>query len=274
MCVAVFFLALNPVTVGEPPSNTAYMPYNRYGYALIGLLMVEAVTEAKREEFQGGVSTGVTLAILLFLKITYFAGAMFLVAALAGCRRQTRERWLGILGGAGVVCLGFCWYLQFDLAAMWGDLRMASGAKPIEVNWWIVQNLRIPVASFLLLVSLSAAFLRSRAIALAGASMCVAGIFLLSTNFQFFDLPLNALMIILILNELSSEVPSQRSRALQRSGLLLFGMMFVFGCIAWDALGLGYGVANKRLWEQTAQARFDSARWRAFTLSSVSTSLP
>ena len=78
LCLMVVLLSINPSSVGEPPLRTSCMAYNRYGYALVTLLLVEGVAgrdaERRRAEFWGGVSTGAILALLLFLKISYFVG--------------------------------------------------------------------------------------------------------------------------------------------------------------------------------------------------------
>src|SRR4051794_12500288 len=74
LCVYVVLLTVDPVSVGEPPPNVSCMFYNRYGYALIALLLVEALQGG--EEMADGASTGVALGIALFLKASYFvAGA-------------------------------------------------------------------------------------------------------------------------------------------------------------------------------------------------------
>src|SRR3990172_6954335 len=60
------------------------MVYNRYGYALLGLVMLESfetvgTQRREKEEGIGGLSTGVAVALALFLKISYFFVAALLI---------------------------------------------------------------------------------------------------------------------------------------------------------------------------------------------------
>src|ERR1039458_8260998 len=116
-----------------------------------------------------------------------------------------------MVGGFLPVWLIFCAYLGFNLVPMWNDLRMVAGAKPARISWFIVDNLYLPVAFYLGFIFASARFLWSgghrpaaRGIGIAGVAACLAGIFLLSTNFQFYGLPLNAMAAILVLHEIAA----------------------------------------------------------------------
>ena len=275
LCLTVVLLSINPSSVGEPPLRTSCMAYNRYGYALVTLLLVEGVAgldpARRRAEFWGGVSTGVILALLLFLKISYFVGGAFLVAAVIPCREQVKERWAGMVGGFLPVSLIFCAYLGFNLVPMWNDLRMVSGAKPARISWFIVDNLYLPVAFYLGFIFASARFLSfgvatpaARAIRIAGVAVCVAGIFLLSTNFQFYALPLNAVAAILVLNQIGVLPAAANAHKLKHAALLLWGSLLVAGDLGYEALGLGFGAWQKYSWEETADASFHAAPLAGF----------
>ena len=267
LCLTVVLLSINPSSVGEPPPNTSCMAYNRYGYALAALLLVEAVAKpgvaGGRTELRGGVSTGVVLALLLFLKISYFVGAAALAAALIPCREQTKERWTGMVCGFAAVFSLFCAYLGFNLVPMWNDLRMVAGAKPARVSWFIVDNLYLGVAFYLAFIFASANFLASRgarpaarAVRIAGVAVCLAGIFLLATNFQFYGLPLGAVMAVLVLSELGAQPGDGASRTLNHAALLAWGSLIVAGSLGYEAMGLGFGVSQKQAWQETPQASF------------------
>ena len=263
MCLTVLFLSLSPVSVGEPPTRISCMPYNRYGYALMALLLLEAVKEGN--EFKGGLSTGAALALALFLKISYFVGGVFLFAGLLPCRKQSWERWAGLLAGSGIVSLAFCAYLRFNLIPMWNDLQMAAAARQVKLNWWIVENLRFPVAFFVLFVALSAALLwslgqagRARSVGIAAAATCIVGIFLLATNFQYYDLPLNALVVILILDALAGKAAPDDSRFRRQAWLLAAGSLFVLWSISYDVMSLGFGLEEKLSWKQVPHTSFDA----------------
>lgn len=267
LCLTVVLLAINPASVGEPPPNTSCMAYNRYGYALVALLLVEAVASpdsaGRRAEFQGGVSTGAILALLLFLKISYFVGAAALAAMLIPCRKQHKARWGGGFCGFLLVFLIFCAYLKFNLGPMWNDLQMVAGAKPTRVNSFIVENVYLSVAFYLAFIFASARFLAAggdgqaaRAVRIAGVAVCAAGLFLLSTNFQFYGLPLSAVMAVLVIRQIAVLAPRGNSHTLKQAALLLWGSLFVAGNVSYDSMGLGFGAAQRYSWGETAQASF------------------
>src|ERR1035437_557489 len=96
-------LALAPVTLGETfQLSTIAMSYNRLGYALLGLLIVESFPLREAEPARGvwgAFSTGAVCAILLFLKASYFLVALVLAAvSLAWSGRLERRRLVGRAG--------------------------------------------------------------------------------------------------------------------------------------------------------------------------------
>jgi len=278
MCLAVVLLAVNPTSVGEPPTNTSCMAYNRYGYALLALLILESLDPAdgpdrktRCSELWFGASTGAALALLLFLKISYFLGGGALLLALFPCRRQTRDRWIGLFSGFACIFLVFWAYLDFRLLPMWTDLRMVSGAKSPRMSWFIVENLYLTVIFYFgyLLAAclyLSKAGARSslRMARIAAPAICVAGIFLLTTNFQFYDLPLNALMIVLVLERICRHPAVPGMRPWKPAGLLLCGGFFVAGSLIYGALGLGFAVYGKQTWAREEHSAFQTPSLAGF----------
>jgi len=272
LCLTVVLLSINPSSVGESPPNTSCMAYNRYGYALVALLLVESMEPVaasdraeRRAELRGGVSTGALLALLLFLKITYFVGAAALVAALIPCRKQTRDRWTGIFFGFAPVFLIFWGYLDFRLTPMWKDFRMVAASKPARMSWFIFNNLYLSVAFYLAFVFAAGGLLSSggaqasaRAVRIAGIAVCLVGIFLLATNFQYYGLPLSAVMAILVLKRIGAQPPAEGSPAWKPAVLLLWGSLFVAGSLNYEAMGLGFGAFQKHAWEQTPHSSFQA----------------
>src|ERR1035437_3488367 len=97
-------LALAPVQLGENfRLSTIAMSYNRQGYALLGLLIVESFPlrhEEPERGLGGALSTGALCAILLFLKANYFLVGLVLAAiSLVWSGRLERRRWFGLAGG-------------------------------------------------------------------------------------------------------------------------------------------------------------------------------
>jgi hypothetical protein len=154
---------------------------------------------------------------------------------------------------------------------MWNDFRMVAGAKPVRMSWFIVDNLYLPVAFYLGFIFASAGFLwfggarpAARATGVAGVAVCLAGIFLLSTNFQFYGLPLNAMAAILVLHLIAAHPPAVSSHRLKHAGLLLWGSLLVAGDLGYEALGLGFGAWGRHSWEETAGGSFHAATLRGF----------
>ena len=81
------FLVTAPYSLGYWPYQSSHaMLYNRYGYALLGLVLLECFqrkegAEQDAGEMPGGISTGAIAAIALFLKANYFAISLPLIAA-------------------------------------------------------------------------------------------------------------------------------------------------------------------------------------------------
>ena len=134
-----FLLALlvaAPYSLGISPFLSSHaMIYNRYGYALLGLIFLDCFNppvgnSTPRAMFATGFSTGLALSLELFLKASYFfLGLAFIgfMALLLGS--LPRRRVLGIVAGFVLVSLCVLAYLRFDLWAVVNDLRMAAGAR-------------------------------------------------------------------------------------------------------------------------------------------------
>ena len=214
-------LALAPVQLGESfRLSTIAMSYNRQGYALLGLLIIESFPLRPEEPARGvagAVSTGAVCAILLFLKANYFlVGLVLAAASLLWNGRLERRRVIGLAAGFGVVALAFLAYLRFDLGAMLADLRMAADARSGAISpAFVIQVFAENFPGFLILSGLAAMtqmagtgiakggrlgrVLRFRPFALAIA-VYVAGVLLLVTNCQLERLPLHELVALLFLD--------------------------------------------------------------------------
>ena len=114
------------------------MSYNRQGYALLGLLIIESFPMRPEEPARGwggALSTGAVCAILLFLKANYFLVSLVLAAvSVVWNGRLERRRIVGLATGFAVVAMAFLVYLRFDIGAMWSDLRMAADARSGAVS--------------------------------------------------------------------------------------------------------------------------------------------
>ncbi len=255
VCMALALTSVAPFAIGESPYALTYaMFYNRWGYALLGLLLIESLAEYRyattRNVTLGGISTGVVVGTLLFLKVSYFLGSVFLLLGLARCRTQRFSRWVGIAGGFGVTFLTFYSYLCFTLAPLWSDLKTAALAKHVVLPESISGTLYKEVGLFLLFILSAALLMRrvegglsSRSILTAGFSVSLAGMFLLATNYQQRGFPLNCVLSILVINGVvTSFSMSGRKSLFLRSVVSLLGGLLVLIPISYDAIGLGFGL--------------------------------
>jgi hypothetical protein len=254
VCVIVVLMAIVPTTIGSSPQGiTPATTYNRCGYALVALLMIEAMAARRptreRDEFSGGLSTGFILGTLLFLKISFFMGAGLLIVALAPLRKQTRERWYGIGAALGVTVLAFAWYLRFDLAAMYNDLRTVAHTKHVMLGGYLARDLVINAFPLLLFAYLISRTETSRwdrnAIRIAALGVCLAGFFLLLTSWQFYSLPLNSVMAILLLDRAVPASARVTPAPGLRFSLLLLGSFFAVIYIGSEVTGLNYALSEK-----------------------------
>lgn len=112
---------------GHPFKYLGYVVlYNRYGIALLALVLVESFLRARKYRFRYellcGISTGVFCVLLFFLKITYFGVAFLGIIAGWFLVGRSRESWIGSLTGGFVAALSMLAYLRFDIGAIVGDL--------------------------------------------------------------------------------------------------------------------------------------------------------
>ena len=240
-CLFLAALVASPYPLGLTPFDSSHaMVYNRYGYALVGLVLIG-----------GGISTGVALGLALFLKASYFAVGLGLVGVLFLFRRTKGLG--GMAAGFAAVSLTLLWYLHFDLTAMLHDLQMAAGARASSLGFGIVLAKAVPLGSALLGIVLFGWVVSPR-LAWLGALVFGADLLLLSTNSQSSGLPLVAVAAILFLNEIKAPSPAAWALA-----AVLFVPQFVG-----DLAGLGYGALRK--FRAPPAAVFTSARLRPLKL--------
>ena len=136
MGIYTLLLIMSPFSLGfRPLMFSEAMIYNRYGYALLGIILVECCCHAMgnatgvADERKGAISSGAALAVLGFLKISFAMMAVpFLLFSLL--RSSGRNKRLLTFGAAfGLVAFLFSSYLRFDLGDMFRDLAMAAHAR-------------------------------------------------------------------------------------------------------------------------------------------------
>jgi hypothetical protein len=256
-------LALAPVQLGESfRLSTIAMSYNRQGYALLGLLIVESFPlrqEGPVRGVGGALSTGALCAIMLFFKANYFlVGVVLAALSLLWSGRLERRRLCGLAAGFAVPAMAFLVYLRFGQGAMLADLRMAADARSGALSpAFVMQVFAENFPGFLILAGLAATaqmavrpppgrgwvgrVLRFRPLALAGA-VYVAGVLLLVSNCQLARLPLHELLALLFLDcILQYPWPDVRHAAV----LALMGIGLILGTQSADGLSLLNGLRLK-----------------------------
>jgi hypothetical protein len=279
LTVLLVLLALGPFDVGNAPTMTSpAMVYNRYGFALVALGILEAVCPrrpfTKLSEFVGGLSTGVIAILLLFIKVSYFPGLGLLLLLLIGCRRQTLLRWTGLLTGACAAFAPFLMYMRWTLVPMWVNLQMLAGAKHVLREWFLVEAVygaAIPLAilAFIAfrLLSRHGAPKEGRSVLTVGLAVAAVGMCFVVANFPGSRLPLNAVAAVILVDLVETRFSARpRTETLMRCGVLLWGAWFIFTSLFLDATGLAYSV-----YARMAVTRVPGSTFSAPTLAGFST---
>jgi len=277
-CVFVVLLSLAPYEIGESPVSLApSTTYNRYSYALLALVVLEALcpprtgTNRQKEELMGGISTGLALGITLFLKISFFLAGVPLLAALCLCRPQDRRRWIGCASGFGLLFLAAMAYLRFDIGAVWHDLRLTAGAKKVPLQRGA--DVLLPTFGpmlWLILLSFFASLVRARGeekifprhLTFAAVVVAMVNYLVILGNHQDSGLPLGVALTIILLGVISGDgsQKTDRNLSLYRAVLLVWSAFFFIPPIASDLAGLGYGAIEANLSRHSSILEFDSPR--------------
>lgn len=237
------------------------MLYNRYGYSLLAILAIECSTTDCRGEGQGreiraGLSTGAIVGLLLFLKISYFFAAALLVAVSLVVVPISSRRVLGGFLGFNLISLAMLAHLDFGLAAMIADLRMAAGAKASSLDASLFLKRFVPNAGLMLLCVLlgwRAGRLRRdgdtsrHRFLFAALGIIAADFFVMLSNQQPTQFPLCALLGLLAIDRV---LPARKAQEVGVSAAELRGV-FGVGALLFllqflpDLLGLVEGARLK-----------------------------
>jgi hypothetical protein len=275
-------LACSPHPIGSSlMSLSPAMVYNRYGYALLVIILVECFqsfheSKAGSQEWLGGASTGAALSLTLFLKASYFLAGLGLVGVSFLLWSPSQRRFAGLVTGFSAVTVVGLAYLRFELAAMLRGLRLAAAARSqslsMETPIHTIAGQMVPLlCGFSLAVA--ASFLKPRwpeklaelHLPLTAMIISIADIALLATNMQPSGLPLLAAFGILVANRLadpefhSSAVGRQLALPFYASVLLLAGLL-IWPQLAIDALALPAAALLKSHPPASCAVRFTEPR--------------
>jgi len=239
LCVTA--IAVSPGQLGLSPfALTPGMTYNRFAYALLGLVLLECATSERGFELIEGLSTGVLLALLTFSKFTTgFAGAL-LVLSLMPASNARRRRLLGIGAGVVLASLPFLIYLHFDVADVIRDLAITAHAKRTHfIDVYILNTIARDFGIGAVFVWGAFGFLTrygntraAQRTLSAGIAVLVASLFLIFTNFQQSELPLVPLLLLILAdtvlaNRIASSDPQGGGAKVIAGGALVFAVVTI-----------------------------------------------
>lgn len=141
--IYTILLITAPFPIGSDLRDFSFaMIYNRYGYALLGIIVIECaanvLTESvdaparfwMRQSTDRAISTGFALGLLAFLKISYAIVAVpFVALSIISCDTGRRRQLLGLCCGFVILAVPVLWYLRFDLSDMLQDLATAAAGR-------------------------------------------------------------------------------------------------------------------------------------------------
>jgi hypothetical protein len=209
--IFVSLLVLMPANVGDKPNAYSFaMSYNRYGWSLLSILALILFLPPRdrvERDMIDVANAGLLLAVLFYLKVTYFAaGLAFLGLAIVICRhvRARLPAWLAVGG-----------LVMANALAPWNhaylvDILHAAGAGAVRNslgfhlnNFFASVEGYAPYAAGVVV----AAWMWARGIApprlpLAIAAIVVIGSFVLSQNHQSHGLPVGIVIAFLLYDQM------------------------------------------------------------------------
>jgi len=243
----VALLILQPANIGDAPNAYSFaMSYNRWGWAALSTLCLLLFVDPRRgrDSQWDEVVTALLCVFLFYLKITFAAAAVGALAVAMVLMRRLRRHWgswLVVVGGLALIAaapvnrayIREIWiyansgYARIDLAYL-VNIFIANRAEytlqgaVLGILFWLWQagrvRLEVVVASFV---------------------VTAIGLFVLTQNAQFADIPLGIIICLMLYNALAITRPTSLTpgpHASMPSGLrtllivvLLWPALTVFG---------------------------------------------
>jgi len=243
------------------------MLYNRYGYALLALVLLECFqrregAEQDTGEMSSGISPGVIVAITLFLKSSYFAISLPLIAASFFFRRPSHKRSLGLALGFLVVLFAMLAYLRFDVYPVVEAFWAAAGARSKTPFMLLFLTLQLKTQVPALLIAIGIIFFGNRRTKPVGSWLdnrqlliwtllvFTSDSLLMLSNTQVQAMPLLGAFAILIANRMNAERQrlhpmGARTDSHRHVFVLVLCSLMVFPQLVSDMVGLANGVFQK-----------------------------
>ena len=215
--------ATSPSPLGSEYLSSA-MIYNRHGWALLAIVLVECTFSSQRSRFLGGVSSGIALILMAFLKLSFFGVAFLLVLPTLPLKREEMRRCWGILTGIAVTVAAFSFYLRFAVSAFLVDMGLTIQARSGKLSY-VAAIAEIPRSPVLVTVAIFSVIV---ALLVTGGKLCqrngvtliLLGFIVVATapllrrcNFGEKGYQLTALWVITLLGSLVAAYPRAREKA-------------------------------------------------------------
>ena len=236
LALFVVLTGLSPHPMGSRWDQLTYASiYNRLGYALVILVLAEALRapapeagarRIARANSLGGFSSGAACAVAFFLKASFFlVAATLIVSSFLFRDRRSLPRTKGIAAGAVAVALPMMFYLRFDVAAVLSNLvavaaartqigraTLSAGQSVFQLDAWLAVRENGPWFCGLLLLGLLVTVLpRTKHLPTwldnwwplaAAAAVCLVDIAFVMTDGVQFAVPLTAAFGLLLISEI------------------------------------------------------------------------
>lgn len=273
LVIYLTLLVTAPYPLGVWPLLSSHaMLYNRYGYALLGLLLVECLQNKGGEEqdtgtMPGSISTGAIVAITFFLKANFFAISLLLITASFFFRQLRFRRVIGLVIGFCPVFLIMLAYLKFDIRAIVESFWMAAGARSNALHSSMITSQlisQLPTLLIVIALMIEMAFvfssrrpvksveswLDTRQWLIWAFLIFASDSLLMFSNMQSLAMPLLGIFAIVFVNRLIAELQQSRFASVQIDPpryMVVFILCAILAATrpAADLVGLVYGVYQK-----------------------------
>ncbi len=259
-CVSLTLLAAAPFALGLTPwYSTLAMTYNRYGFALTGLVLLECFMPPRDDrpasrEWWGGVSTGLACSILLFVKISYGLVAIAIAGLSVLLRHKERSRVLAMAAGFLLFTVPMLAYLRFDIRSLVEEYRLLAAVRGGVLNvksiarqlyadrWEMMPSL---VAGALVALQPGIPPRRRVAVALVCLIAAAAGAVLILGNAQNSGLPLLVVAALLLVNEVTLALREGRASYAAGAPVLCLALAAILMPVMLDAAGIALALGDK-----------------------------
>jgi hypothetical protein len=217
VAIAITLIATGPHLIDTRYDLFSYAAqYNRYGYALLGIVILECLQGSAEESGVSAfaaIGTGVACGILLLLKANYFFVSVAILLASFLLRRQGAAAWMGRGFGFVLVIITAAIYFRLSVIPFFSDQEAAAitkgssfaGTRLLKCAKDLIAD-SVPVIAFAMVACLAPRPSCARRLysVLVGAVIIVAGFIILISNSQYYGgAPLNLIYLAIVMNQFS-----------------------------------------------------------------------